>query len=209
MKITKQLLRSASVGAVALGLVMGTAQAATNADYELDSGIAIPMVATAAVLNTVHVVTTDLAFGNIGVTSDAVDTATLAMSPAGVVTEDLAGDAHMIDDTEDGTPATVTITTAFGDSAIYVTYSNVVDLADAAGPDLIITRIIDNLDNPTVGVAGTAGEWTTSGTTVGIGTTTGAGALTFAIGIEISTVATAAPYDTNTYTGGFDMTMAY
>lgn len=195
----------ATVSAVALGVA--AAGPAWAANYDLDSGTPIAITVGATVDNTVSVtVANNMNFQNIGVTSDAADTATLVMAPDGSITDDVAGAARMISDDSTGQQAQIEVDNAFPTAVIHVTYtiaSNLIE--DAADPDLVLSNILDNLDAPAKGTGGTAGTTATEGTA----TTTAGGELDFAIGASLSTQSTALAYDSNAYTGGFNMYMAY
>ena len=203
----KSLKLMAAVSTVVLGLAFAAPGARAE---EMDDATDTTTVnVTAAVANTVTMVTTDMAFGNLGVTSDAADTATITMDPTtGAIVDDTAAgtglnEAHIVSDTNTGTPASITVSGALINTDIYVYYSNLVDLTDGAAPDLTLASITDDL--------ATAGGFVASGAvqTVGKGTTDGSGGLVWHVGATISTIATALRYDTNTYTGSFDVDLAY
>jgi hypothetical protein len=172
-----------------------------------DVGVVIAV--TAAVDNTIDVTTTPIAFGTIGVTSDATDTASLIMNATtGAVTDDIGpglgiGEAHIVSATNTGTPGTVTVANALPNSLIFAYYGTLVDLTDGAGPLLVLESISDDLNVP--------GSYTaaTSTQVAGNEVTTAGGALTWNIGATIATQATAARYDTGAYAGSFTMILSY
>ncbi|HEY8190071.1 MAG TPA: hypothetical protein VIF12_05255, partial [Micavibrio sp.] len=142
----------AMVGAVALGIASysGTAWSAA---FEMDD-VGVVIAVTAAVDNTIDVTTTPIAFGTIGVTSDAVDTAALVMNPTtGAVVDDIGpglgiNEAHIVSATNTGTPGTVTVANALPNSLIFSYYGTLVNLTDGAGPLLVLDSITDDLNVP-------------------------------------------------------------
>jgi hypothetical protein len=197
----------AMVSAMALGIASysGTAWSAA---FEMDD-VGVVIAVTAAVDNTIDVTTTPIAFGTIGVTSDAVDTASLVMNPTtSAVVDDIGAglginEAHIVSATNTGTAGTVTVANALPNSFIYAYYGTLVNLTDGAGPVLTLDSITDNLAVP--------GSYTaaTSTQVAGRGSTNGTGDLVWGIGAAIGTQATATRYDTNTYTGSFTMILSY
>lgn len=210
----KNLRTLAGVSAVALTLALNGSPVRA-AGYEMDSGTAINVPFDAQVLETVTVNTTNMAFGNVAVEQDPIQTATLVMAPSGVITQSLAGPARFVADSVGNLAATVTLTAAFPNTAIFVDYQTPVDLACGAcgaSPKLTLIKVTDNLNAPTLGVGGVATvlDVLVPGNTVeGNGTTTAGGALTWAIGASIRTVASVNPYATALYTGSFDMVLSY
>lgn len=200
MKLNK-LAKLASVSAIALGCAYAAPANAAPVAFELDSTTTVAV--NAAVDNTVNVVITAVDLTTIGATSDAVDTATLTMAPGGAITEDIAGDAHIVSDDGTGTPGNIAITGAFATTDLFVDYFNPVDLncgACANGPpDFTLSEVTDDLATPSV----------LSTATTGKGTTDNAGALAWNIGVSIQTQASANRYETGAYAGSFDMIVAY
>lgn len=210
---TISLKKLAAVSAIALTIGL-SAQTASAAQFEMDGATPYTANVTAGVDNTADLVVTDVAFGVIGVTSDAVDTADLIMDPAGAITDDLgagvggAGEAHIVSETNTGTPGVATLSAGLANTQVFVYYRNLVDLTCGAclapgNPDLVLEQIQDNLATP--------GSYTKSTATsvTGIGTTDATGALSWNIGATIQTVATANPYETGTYSGKFDIMLTY
>jgi len=209
----KKLRILAGVSAVALTLALGSSPLQA---YEMDSGTPIPIPFDTTVLETVTVVTTNLAFGDVAVHQDAVDTADLTISPLGVITQDLAGPARFVSDGNGKAAATVTLTAAFPTTDIYVDYNTPVDLSCGLcvgpPPALKLIKVTDNLNAPIVGTGHTAtvlDVLTPANTVEGRGTTSAGGALTWDIGATIRTTPSALYYSTGTYTGSFDMIMSY
>lgn len=208
-----KLGRLATVSAIALGFSVSAGQVWAAA-YELDSGVVLPVNVGADVLETVDVVVTDAAIGNIGVHQDktGADTATLVMAPDGTITEDVAGPARIVHETGTGTAAQVVLTAAFPTTDIYATYSNPVDLncaLCALSPDFTLVDVLDDMDNPNGGAG--PGTGVAAGTLAGDGqaTTDANGALTWNIGVTIETIASANYYETGAYAGSFDMILSY
>lgn len=211
---TISLKKLAAVSAIALTIGL-SAQTASAAQFEMDGSTPYTANVTAGVDNTADLVVTDVAFGTIGVTSDAVDTADLIMDPTtGTITDDLgpgvggAGEAHIVSETNTGTPGVATLSAGLANTQVFAYYSNLVDLTCGGclapgNPDLVLEQIQDDLATP--------GSYTQSTATsvTGIGTTDATGALTWNIGATIQTVATASPYETGTYTGKFDIMLTY
>ncbi len=193
----------ATVSAVALSVAYTSGQAWAQPTYDLDSGTAIVVDVTAGVDNTVDLAVVDMDFGNIGVTSDAVDQATMVLSTAGAITEDTAGAAHLVSDDNTGTAGSLAITNAFPTQEIYVDYSNPTALAcalcAAPNPTLAIVEISDDLTTP----------GNLSGPVTGNEATSAGGALTILLGASIQTEATADNYLTGAYAGSFEVRMAY
>ena len=199
--------RLAMVGAAALTLASysGTAWSAV---FEMDD-VGVVIAVTAAVDNTIDVTTTPVAFGTVGVTSDAVDIASLVMNPTtGAIVDDIGpglgiAEAHIVSGTNTGTPGTVTVANALPNSLIFSYYGTIVNLTDGAGPVLTLDSVTDNMATP--------GSYTVATATqvAGVETTTAGGDLVWEIGAAIGTQATAARYDTGAYAGSFTMILSY
>lgn len=197
----------AMTGAVMFAIAAPTGPA-WSAAFEMDD-VGVAIAVTAAVDNTIDVTTTPIAFGTVGVTSDATDTASLVMDPGtGAITDDIGaglgiGEAHIVSATNTGTPATITVANALPNSFIFAYYGTLVNLTDGAGPLLVLDSVTDNLTVP--------GSYTaaTSTQVAGRGTTNGTGDLVWNIGAAIGTQATASRYDTGAYAGSFTMILSY
>ncbi len=202
----RKLVMMATVSAVALGMAFH-ADSALAAAFDLDDDIAV-IDADAAVDNTVDLtITNNLNFQNIGVTSHATDTASLVMSAAGAITDDLGPgvgtEAHIISDDGTGQQAVITIANAFASADLFTYYSNLVNLSDGSAPDLVLAVVQDDL--------ATAGSFTATGAVqvVGREQTTAGGGLVINIGATLTTQATASPYNTGAYDGAFDLVVSY
>ena len=204
-----KLKQLATVSAVALGFAAFMPSTAWSAAFDMDDDT-VTVNVTAAVDNTADFATTPVDFETIGVTSDAADTADLVMDPAtGAITDDLGagvggpGEAHIVSDDDAGTAGTAALTNALPNSQVFVYYASPTNLTDGTAPDLTLEVINDDLATP--------GSFTSTGAVqvVGIGTTDVAGSLSWNIGGTISTVATAAPYETGAYTGSFEVQLTY
>ena len=198
-----KLQKLAGVSAVALTVAVAASDS-WSAAYTAGSGTAFTVPVTATVDNSISVTnTTPLALGQIGVLGDGVDTATMAMTAAGVVTDDTAGPALMIHSSGTGIPGLVDVTGAFNNTNLSVDMANPVDLncaACAAGtPNFVLDDVITNLATP--GSLATA--------TTAVGTTDGAGALPINYGMTISTEADTNVYEDGTYAGTFDFFFSY
>lgn len=214
MKILS-LKNLAAVSAVALGAALYTTAAYAVA---VQSGVASSVGMTATITNTLTVITTPLSFGSIGAVRKAADQATATVAPGAVIVtaggDDGGGvstNARILADSANP-PSTASVTvTAFASTPIYVDYGTIVDLT-SGGETFTITHLLDNLNAPDTGVAGTAGNWDIgggAGTIQGIGTTTAGGSLVFHIGGSIRTTASNAVYANGVYTGSFNVTLSY
>ena len=204
--------RLATVSAIALGMSHYSGPAFAAA-YEMDPAVPLTIPVTAAVDNTTDVAFTAVNFQNVGVTSDAVDTADLVMAPDGTITDDIGagvggtGEAHIVSDDNTGLAGQINLTVAFPNTTIFVYYSNLVNLTCAlcagGNPDLILEKVQDNLATP--------GSFTksTSTSVTGKGVTAPGGTLTWDIGATIRTLATATRYETGAYAGSFDLVLTY
>ena len=195
----------ATVSAVALGLAWSGS--AYSAPFEMDLNT-LTVNVNATVDNTADLVVTDLDFETIGVTSDPVDTAEMTLNPDNTITEEFGpglgtapNEAHIVSDDDTGTAGVATLSAALPNSDIFVYYSNLINLTDGAAPDLVLASVQDNLATP--------GSWDGTTLVVGIGTTNGTGDLVWNIGATIETEATASQYDSNVYTGTFDVYLTY
>lgn len=209
---TINLKKLAAVSAIALTIGL-SAQTASSAPFEMDGATPYTANVTAAVDNTADLAITDIAFGTIGATSDAVDTASLTLNPTtNSITDDVgagvggAGEAHLVSETNTGTAGVATFA-GLANTLVFAYYSNLVDLDCAlctgGNPVLTLEQIQDDMATP--------GSYTKSTATsvTGIETTDGVGALVWNIGATIQTVATAAQYETGTYAGTFDVMLTY
>ena len=196
-----------AVSALALGVT-----AYANGAWAIQSGDPNTINVTATVENTIIVVTSPLDFATLGAMSDAVDTATASVSPAGVFTGDSSPQAAIVNDPTTTVAAATINVTAFQSTQLFLDYSNVVDMTEAGGDTFIITDLLDNADVPTTGVGGVAGSWNNiTGNSPGSVTTDALGVMEVAIGGSIITdpITVAAAYTDGAYTGSFDLTVSY
>lgn len=206
----KNFKKLAGIGAIALGSLVFASY--SNAAV-INSGGFVTIAATTTVNNQLDVVITPLAFGTFGTVHDVanVDTATATVSLLNVFTQDLAGPAKIIDGGGAHTAATVTIT-AFPSTRLYADYTNVTNIVGTVTPAhiLTVTDLADNLGAPNTGTGGTNGTWSSTGPTAvqGKALTNGAGSLVFRIGGTIVTAA-ATTYNSEAYSGSFDLTLSY
>lgn len=202
----------AAVSAVALTIGL-YANTASSAPFEMDGSTPFTANVTAAVDNTADLAVTDIDFGTLGATSDAVDTAEIVLDPSSsAITDDIgaglggAGEAHLVSQTNSGTPGVATFA-GLNNTLVFAYYSNLVDmdcaLCTGGNPNLRLEKISDNMAVP--------GSYTKTGavSVTGIETTTAGGALIWEIGATIQTLATAAQYETGAYAGTFDIMLTY
>ena len=205
MKLTS-FKKLAAVSAVALSVAIA---GAANA-VQIGTPVVIPITAT--VENTITVtVTTPVSFGTVGAIRDTVDTASLAMTAAGVVTEDpgngfLGTDpaAMVFDPIGVAQPAAgvIDVTAAFENTALYVTYQNCIN-PTLAGEIFTLSAIVDNLLSP--------GSFDCAAARViGFETTDGTGALQFNVGATITTTTISnAAYTDGLYSGSVEAVFSY
>lgn len=199
-----KLQKLAGVSAVALGVAIA---ASDGWAYVAGSGDPEAVAVSATVNNTIGVtVTTDPAVGEIGVTNDGAEQATLIMAPDGSITEDTTGSARMLHSSGTGTPGVVDITGAFANTQLSVDFGNGADLActstactGGAAPVLTLADATTDLATP--------GDLATPTTASGL--TDGAGVMQFNIGVTLETPTSANSYIDGTYTGGFDLFFGY
>ena len=194
----------------AVALAVAYTSSAIAAPVQIGSPVTLDMDAT--VENTIDVVvTTPINFGTIGAISDGTDTATLTLSPAGVVTEDPGTGyggadpaAIVMDPSSVPTVGAIAVTAAFENTELYVTYQNVIDLANG-GRTFEVTAVVDDLATP-----GAYDGVTDTMTTIGHETTDIAGALSFNIGASITTDTPGnTAYPDGNYDGGLDIVFSY
>ena len=199
MKLNK-LAKLATVSALALGAAY---QVGVTPALAYEMGTTQVVVVNATVDNTITLTANPAATGAIGVTGDAVDTATMVLAPNDAITEDIAGAAHLVSDTGLGTAAKITVTAAFPTQNLYVSYSNPVNLncglCAPGTPDLALVDVLDDMTIP----------GNISGPAQGIEATDNVGALAWNIGVTISTIASPNLYLTGAYAGSFDMIVTY
>lgn len=207
--MNKQNFRKyAAISAVALGIAYaGAAYAAA-----VQIGTAVPVTVDVQVENSIDVVVTqNIDFKKVGAISDTTDVATMVMSTTGTITEDPgtgyggADPAALVaDPTDTPEPGIITVSSAFQNTELYVTYQTVVDPINS-GRSFNIAQITDDLATPSV-YDGT----TDTMTTIGHETTDGSGGLVFNIGMTIETDTTGATaYADGVYAGSFEIVFSY
>lgn len=199
MIMKNKMIRALGLSAVAVGLTIGSANAADT----------VTASASVTVLSTINIVEgTSLSFGTIAAFGDgtaAAETATLTLpadgSAASVAYSNTAADANIVEIVA-GTPAQFDITGAAPNTVISITLPGAATtLTDPAGGTNTFT--VNNFTKAIV-LSGTAFTYDTDAT----------GALSFAVGADLVTTAaglTAAgeAYADSTYTGTYDVTVSY
>jgi hypothetical protein len=165
---------------------------------------------SARVDNSMVIVVSNTDIGRFSVTGSPIDTATASFSPAAA---SISGDpgtgirssqpaSFVWDGAHMPQSPTIALSAGFHNAPIFVTYSNVVDLA-CPGGTIRITHITDDLAIP--------GIWDHSGgpitSSAGQDSLDGSGSRTFHIGMTLRT--TNATYASGACTGSFDFTVEY
>lgn len=161
---------------------------------------------------TVSISNTDL--GGFSVTGGATDTASGTFTPGGALmstpgTGIGVGSVHpasfVWDQSHPPQTPTIDLSSGFHNAPLYVTYSNVVNLACLGGGTIRITRITDDLATPTVWSKPGAGA---PSSTQGRDMLDGGGSKTFHIGMTLATTA-GNTYTSGACSGSFDFTVEY
>ena len=205
----------AMIGASALAIATYSGTAFAQIDFE--AGIPQTLDITADVDNTITATIIDPYMGQWGVirSNNAGENALLALSPAAVQT----GTADGVADAIEGGGAIageVDIAGAFPNTAINVTFSNLVDLTCAlcagSNPSLDFIGMTAELTPPAAGVAGADAVedvLVPANDVVGNAVTTGAGVLTFNVGATMQSTVGSTPYETGLYEGTYDLMLEY
>ena len=185
MDLLRKTLKVSAIGALTAGLSFAVMDA--YAQETAGSNI------TATVQNAfTFVETTPLSFGTIVAVSDAVDTSTLVLTPAGASTFNNPGNARLTEVVA-ATAGVFDITAAAPSTNIDLTIPASVTLAcgscSGAQPDFTVNAFVSS-----------------GGTTV---TTDVAGAVTFNLGATLNTIADPAPYEDGLYSGAITITASY
>jgi hypothetical protein len=207
MKLSK-FSKLATVSAFAL-LLASSANAAT-----VQNGGNIQINVTATVTNSFDVTTTDLAWDSIDVRGSTGTQASADLNPTtDAITDDDQGAGNSKIAANVGNAAAAALVTATllpNTTLITVSYNTVSDLDETADSgSQFDVALLDNLDAPVLGTAGTAGSYPYGGPAVaGNATTTANGELTFNIGGSIRTQS-GDNYDPGAYDGTFNVTLSY
>lgn len=190
------------------------AAAVVTNPYAIGTNLNVPVEAT--VDNALSVTITEMDFGTLGVMNSSApgDTASITIAPSAAGTFTLVGpglgmsflQASIVPENAAtaGTAALVEITGAFQNTALYVTYSNCVNLSGPGAEILVLSDIVDDLTTPGVF------DCTTPMTIAGTGTTGAAGDLTFHIGATLTVDGTTnAAYTSGAYAGSVQMQITY
>jgi hypothetical protein len=221
---TRSYLKLATVSIFTLGVAFVTP---AQAQVTFESATPQTINVNASVANSIDATVVEPDAGTLGVLASTTpgEAAALKVNPDGTldVTGAVDGGSRMV---SDGSAAAGSITVAagdaFNDTAIFVTYSNAVDLncaICAASEDIILTNILDDLDSGTgtacpsaTAVAGSLDAVTGPTSIQGCATTSGTGELTINIGYTLATVdgnATRPVYEDGAYVGSFDAIVEY
>lgn len=207
----KSFTKIAAVSAIAL---MGSLHAAgvVAAPYVIGTDLTIPFSAT--VDNTIDVVVTAGNFGTLAaMNSNAVGDVATAVLPAAAGPIDLVDDhstgygtatqAHIVGSNGTAAGASVVVTSAFFNEAMYVTFTGCTDLVNGAGPEFPLSSI-------TTSMGGAPYDCTTPMATGQTFTTDAAGAYTFYVGGTITTDGTTdVAYPGGVYNGSVTMQITY
>lgn len=208
----KSFTKVAAVSAFAMAVSMHAA-GVVAAPYTIGTNLTIPFTAT--VDNSIEVVVTPANFGTVAVmNSTAAGDIASAVLPAVAGTVDLTDDhstgygtatqAHIVGSDGTAAPASVAVSSAFFNEAMYVTFTACSNLVHASAPeDLILSDI-------TTSLGGTPYDCSTPMVTGQTFTTDATGAFTFYVGGTIETDGTTdVAYTDGAYAGSVTMQITY